>query len=117
MKVGVATMMPLPFLAAMAALTITSQTTDAESIRVTFNEDKVSYQDVLDMFFGFHTPGNPKWTGTQYRSAIFVHTPEQREMAESTVKSWGAMGNFVAVEDASDFYKAEEYHQKYMEKF
>jgi methionine-S-sulfoxide reductase len=90
---------------------------DAETIRVTFNEDKVSYQNVLDMFFGFHTPGNPKWTGTQYRSAIFVHTPEQREMAENTVKSLGALGSFVAVEDASDFYKAEEYHQKYIEKY
>jgi len=69
------------------------------------------------MFFAFHTPANPQWTGTQYRSAIFVHTEEQRIVAEEVVKAWGAMGKYVSVEEASDFYRAEEYHQKYMEKF
>ena len=63
-----------------------------------------------------HTPADPRWAGTQYRSAIFVHTPDQRTMAERAVKARGALGGFVAVEDASDFYKAEEYHQKYIEK-
>lgn len=63
-----------------------------------------------------HTPADPRWAGTQYRSAIFVHTPEQRELAEQAVRSRGALGEFVAVEDASDFYQAEEYHQKYIEK-
>ena len=88
----------------------------AESIRVTFDPSKLSYQDMLDMFFGLHTPSDPRWAGTQYRSAIFVHTPEQRKLAEAAVKARGTIGKFVAIEDASDFYKAEEYHQKYIEK-
>jgi len=68
------------------------------------------------MFFGYHTPENPAWCGSQYRSAIFVFSPEQREWAEVSIKAWGALGRFVAIEDASDFYRAEEYHQKYLEK-
>mmetsp|Transcript_11614 Transcript_11614/g.33460 ORF Transcript_11614/g.33460 Transcript_11614/m.33460 type:complete len:82 (-) Transcript_11614:288-533(-) len=63
-----------------------------------------------------HTPADPRWAGTQYRSAIFVLTPEQRELAEKAVLARGALGKFVAVEDAGDFYRAEEYHQKYIEK-
>ena len=89
---------------------------DAETIRVTFDPSKITYADMLDMFFGFHTPADPKWAGTQYRSAIFVHTPEQRELAELAVQGKGRLGSFVAVEDASDFYRAEEYHQKYLDK-
>mmetsp|Transcript_5695 Transcript_5695/g.7372 ORF Transcript_5695/g.7372 Transcript_5695/m.7372 type:complete len:166 (-) Transcript_5695:2059-2556(-) len=89
----------------------------AESIRITFDCNKVSYENVLDMFFAFHTPANPSWAGTQYRSAIFVYNEEQRLLAEECVKSWGALGKYVSVEDASDFYRAEEYHQKYLEKF
>lgn len=68
------------------------------------------------MFFAFHTPVDSRWTGTQYRSAIFVHTKEQRELAEAVIKQKGAMGKFVPVEDASAFYKAEEYHQRFLDK-
>jgi methionine-S-sulfoxide reductase len=88
----------------------------AESIRVTFDPSQISYQDLLEMFFGFHTPTDPRWAGTQYRSAIFVHTPEQRKLAEAAIQARGTIGRYVAVEDASDFYRAEEYHQKYIEK-
>ena len=77
----------------------------------------LTYDDLLSMFFSFHTPENPAWSGTQYRSAIFYLSEEQRIRAEDCVRSWGALGRFVAVEPASDFYKAEEYHQKYMSKF
>ena len=73
----------------------------------------ISYQELLDLFFEMHTPADPRWSGTQYRSAIFVHTPEQRAWAQDAVAARGALGRFVAVEDASDFYAAEEYHQKY----
>ena len=69
------------------------------------------------MFFAFHTPENPKWCGSQYRSAIFVLSKEQHQAAEQCLNKWGALGKFVAIEKASDFYRAEEYHQKYMEKF
>ena len=68
------------------------------------------------MFFGFHTPADPRWAGTQYRSAIFVHTPEQRKLAEDAVQSQGSIGKYVAIEDASDFYRAEEYHQDFIGK-
>jgi peptide-methionine (S)-S-oxide reductase len=67
------------------------------------------------MFFGFHTPADPRFAGTQYRSAIFVHDAEQREDAERVVERNG-LGRFVSVEDASDFYLAEEYHQNYIDK-
>jgi peptide methionine sulfoxide reductase MsrA len=70
----------------------------------------------LDLFFDMHTPADPRWAGTQYRSAIFVHTPEQRAWAEQAVHARGALGRFVAVEEAGDFYAAEDYHQKYIEK-
>lgn len=68
------------------------------------------------MFFGMHTPADPRWAGTQYRSALFPHTDEQRKLAEAAVQTHGARGKYVAVEKASDFYRAEEYHQKYIEK-
>ena len=89
---------------------------DAESMRVTFDSSKISYADLLDLFFDVHTPADPRWAGTQYRSAIFVYTPEQRQLAQQAVQSRGALGKMVAIEDASDFYRAEEYHQKYLEK-
>lgn len=89
---------------------------DAETIRVTFDPSKVTFADLLNMFFSFHTPADPRWAGTQYRSAIFVFHAEQREIAELAVKGKRTIGGFVAVEDASDFYRAEEYHQKYLDK-
>jgi len=88
----------------------------AESIRIVFDPAVISYGQLLELFFEMHTPADPRWAGTQYRSAIFVHTPEQRILAEQAVRVRGALGRFVAVEDSSDFYAAEEYHQKYLEK-
>jgi peptide-methionine (S)-S-oxide reductase len=88
---------------------------DAEAIRVTFDPKKLAYYDLLKMYFGFHTPSDPRFAGTQYRSAIFVHDAEQREYAELFVLSNG-LGRFVSVEDSSDFYKGEEYHQNYIDK-
>lgn len=68
------------------------------------------------MFFGYHTPADPRFTGTQYRSAIFYLTEEQRELAEAAVQERGALGRFVSIERASDFYRAEDYHQNYLDK-
>ena len=89
----------------------------AEAIRITFDDSKMTYHDILNLFFSFHTPEDPDFSGTQYRSCIFYHTEDQRVEAENVVESWGAFGKHVAVEKAGDFYRAEEYHQKYMEKF
>lgn len=88
----------------------------AESIRVVYNTEKLPYEQVLDYFFEFHYPSDPKYAGTQYRSAIFVHTPEQQLLAEAACKQRGQIGTFIKIEKASDFYRAEEYHQKYVEK-
>jgi peptide methionine sulfoxide reductase MsrA len=68
------------------------------------------------MFKSFHTPSDPRWAGTQYRSAIFYMNEEQKKLAELAVKGMGAMGDYVAVEPASDFYRGEEYHQNYLDK-
>lgn len=68
------------------------------------------------MFFSFHVPADPRWAGTQYRSVIFVADAKQRELAELAVKGQRRIGQYVAVEDVSDFYRAEEYHQKYLDK-
>merc|ERR1712176_544814 len=87
-----------------------------ESIRVTYDKDKWTYQKLLDYYFDIHTPTNSKWSGTQYRSAIFVHTEEQKQLAEQACQNRGKLGKFVSVEMASDFYRAEEYHQKYIQK-
>jgi peptide-methionine (S)-S-oxide reductase len=88
----------------------------AESIRITYNDDKLKYEDLLEMFFDMHTPSDPRWGGTQYRSAIFVYTDEQKALAEIACKKRGSIGDMVKIEYASDFYRGEEYHQKYVEK-
>jgi len=85
----------------------------AESIRIQFDPDKISYEQILDMFFHFHTP--VPWQTTQYRSAIFYHTPEQEKLARETMEGWSSMSKHVTLEPGSDFYRAEEYHQNYME--
>jgi len=68
------------------------------------------------MFFAFHTPTNPRWSGSQYRSAVFCLSQDQRQAAEEMKENWTGLGKFIAIEDSSDFYRAEEYHQKYMER-
>ena len=88
----------------------------AETIRVTFDEAQVSYEDCLEMFFKLHTPSSSAFMGTQYRSAIFYHTPEQEALARAKCATKGRLGECVGVEPASDFYKAEEYHQNYIDK-
>jgi len=85
----------------------------AESIRVVFNPSKWTYEQLCDTFFDSHYPSS---FSTQYRSAIFCFTLEQKQIAEAACKKHGEKGKQVAVEMASDFYRAEEYHQKYIEK-
>jgi peptide-methionine (S)-S-oxide reductase len=94
----------------------------AEVVQVTFDPNVISYSDILDVFFATHDPttlnrqGND--VGTQYRSAIFFHTPEQKQAAEAKIAELTSEGlfprpivtNTVALER---FYKAEDYHQGY----
>ncbi|MBA2689190.1 MAG: peptide-methionine (S)-S-oxide reductase MsrA [Burkholderiales bacterium] len=94
----------------------------AEVIRVTFDPKIVSYKEILEVFFTIHDPtslnrqGND--VGSQYRSIIFYHSPEQKARAEETIKEFTAAklwpGKIVTeVAPAERFYLAEKYHQEY----
>ena len=94
----------------------------AEVVQVTFDPTVVSYREILEIFFSVHDPTTLNRqgadTGTQYRSVIFYHSPEQKATAEqlmrelSDEKIWN---DPIVTELASapEFYKAEEYHQNY----
>jgi peptide-methionine (S)-S-oxide reductase len=88
-----------------------------EAIQITFDPSKLSYEYLVSMFFYFHTPDDSEIVGRQYRSVIFYHTEDQQRIANEIVQSWGSFGKYVAVEKSKPFYRAEEYHQKYMDKF
>jgi peptide-methionine (S)-S-oxide reductase len=94
----------------------------AEAIRVTFDPDTISYDELLDIFFATHDPtqlnrqGND--VGTQYRSAIFPHDAEQEAAARAGIKraqaDW-ANPIVTTIEPLADWYSAEDYHQSYWE--
>lgn len=94
----------------------------AEVVRVTFDPTQIGFRDLLDVFFATHDPttlnrqGND--TGEQYRSVIFYVDEEQRKIAEETIAELTATNEFpepivTALEPASTFYAAEDYHQNY----
>ncbi|OYW39689.1 MAG: peptide-methionine (S)-S-oxide reductase [Hydrogenophilales bacterium 12-61-10] len=96
----------------------------AEVVRVNFDPDVISFRELLDVFFTLHDPnqlnrqGND--VGTQYRSAIFWHTLEQKAEAEAVIAELAAAGQFGApivteLSEATTFYPAEGYHQGYFE--
>jgi peptide-methionine (S)-S-oxide reductase len=97
----------------------------AEVVRIAFDPAVVSFKELLEVFFVIHDPttlnrqGND--SGTQYRSAIFFHTPQQKAEAEEVIsridaaKLWGAP-IVTEVAPASTFYMAERYHQEYYER-
>ena len=96
----------------------------AEVVQVSFDPAVVSYRDLLEIFFTLHDPtqlnrqGND--VGTQYRSAIFWHTPEQKAEAEAVIAELTAAKEFDApivteVTAAETFYPAEDYHQGYFD--
>ena len=94
----------------------------AEAIRVTFDPDVVSYDELLDLFLATHDPtqlnrqGND--VGTQYRSAIFPHSPEQEEAARRAIQRAQADRDapvVTRIEPLGTWYPAEDYHQAYWE--
>jgi peptide-methionine (S)-S-oxide reductase len=104
----------------------TDSTGHAEVVELDFDPAKVSYEQLLDEFFALHDPTTlnrqgPDW-GTQYRSAIFFHSPEQEATALAKIDELNSAGRFepkrivTKVEPAQTFWRAEEYHQKYLEK-
>ena len=103
----------------------TGHTGHAEAIEVTYNPARVSYEDLLAFFFTHHIPttlnrqGND--VGTQYRSAIFYHTPEQQAAAIHALEVLTRANVFrnpivTVVEPVGEFYPAEEHHQQYLKK-
>jgi peptide-methionine (S)-S-oxide reductase len=94
----------------------------AEVVQITYDPDVISYADLLDVFFTIHDPTTKDRqgadVGTQYRSAIFYHTPEQRETAEAVMAELASEGIWddpILTELApfETFYPAEDYHQGY----
>lgn len=103
----------------------TGTTGHAEVVQVTFDPAVVSYDALLDIFWANHDPTTLNRQGpdhgTQYRSAIFVHSDAQRAEAEASKAKWAASGRFrrpivTEIVPAQAFYRAEEYHQQYLAK-
>ena len=106
-------------------LVCTDTTGHAEAVEVTYDPARVSYDDLLDVFWSSHNPTTRNRQGfdigSQYRSAIFVHSPEQEAAARASRDRLGAQGRFrspivTEIEPAREFYEAEDYHQRYLEK-
>ena len=103
----------------------TDKTGHAEVVQLVYNENKVSYNDLLDIFWNVHNPTQINRQGsdigTQYRSVIFYHNENQRKIAEKIKKEWQSSGKFgrpivTEIKKAETFYPAEQYHQQYLEK-
>ena len=100
------------------------KTGHAEAIEVTFNPKKVSYSKLLDVFWKIHNPSTLNRQGldfgTQYRSAIFYHNLKQKELALKSKEKLEKSGKYkrivTEIVEASKFYPAEDYHQRYLEK-
>jgi peptide-methionine (S)-S-oxide reductase len=101
----------------------TDRTGHAEVVEVDFDPDEVSYEQLVERFFELHDPTQLNRqgpdVGTQYRSAIFVHSDEQREVAEAVKER--EQERFkkpiaTVIEPATTFWRAEDYHQRYLEK-
>jgi peptide-methionine (S)-S-oxide reductase len=103
----------------------TDRTGHAEAVEIDFDPSKITYQRLVEEFFALHDPTQlnrqgPDW-GTQYRSAVFYHSPEQEKIAKETIARLTAEKRFskpivTQVVPAETFWRAEEYHQKYLEK-
>ncbi|HEU5335495.1 MAG TPA: peptide-methionine (S)-S-oxide reductase MsrA [Terriglobales bacterium] len=99
------------------------ETGHAEALEITFDPSRISYDQLLDHFWQMHDPTTlnrqgPDF-GTQYRSAIFFHNAEQEKAAQASRQRWQArFSKPIATEivPACTFYRAEEYHQRYLEK-
>lgn len=103
----------------------TDTTGHAEVVQLSYDPAQISYDQLLDVFWRNHNPTTLNRqgpdVGTQYRSVIFFHTPEQQQIAEASKASQQASGRFSSplvtqIVPAQAFYRAEEYHQRYLEK-
>lgn len=103
-------------------LVCTGTTGHAEVVQITFDPNFVTYEDLLNVFFTIHDPTTLNRQGadigTQYRSAIFYHNPEQKEAAEKTIQRFeneNIWENKIVTQVVpfEEFYPAEDYHQEY----
>lgn len=103
----------------------TGRTGHAEVVEVSYDPAKVRYEDLLNVFWTSHDPTTLNRQGpdrgTQYRSAIFYHDESQKAAAAESKDRWNKSGKFSSpivteITPASTFYRAEEYHQRYLEK-
>ncbi len=103
----------------------TNTTGHAETVEVEYDPSRVSYERLLDVFWDNHDPTQLNRqgpdVGAQYRSAVFFHTPEQQAAAIASKEKRSASGKYkrpivTEITPASKFYRAEEYHQQYLEK-
>ncbi len=97
----------------------------AEVVEVTYDPEEISYDELLETFWGKHDPtqlNRQGWdVGDQYRSVVFFHNEEQREAAERSKAELESSGRYrrpvvTVIEPAQTFFRAEEYHQRYLEK-
>lgn len=97
----------------------------AEAVQVEYNPKKVPYEKLLNVFWENHNPTTPNQQGpdigSQYRSVIFYHSEEQEKLARASKASLEKSGKWkkpivTEIVPAQEFYKAEEYHQQYLEK-
>ncbi|HEX8679047.1 MAG TPA: peptide-methionine (S)-S-oxide reductase MsrA [Chthoniobacterales bacterium] len=102
-----------------------NETGHAEVVEVEYDSSQVSYEQLLDTFWANHNPTTLNRqgpdVGTQYRSVIFYYTPEQQAAAEQSKAALDESGRFprpivTQIEPAPKFYRAEDYHQRYLEK-
>ena len=103
----------------------TGTTGHAEVVQLQFDPQRVSFESLLDLFFDMHNPTTLNRQGpdigSQYRSVIFFHTPEQEKAAIKAIEAVDQSGRWpqpvvTQVEAAIPFWRAEEYHQRYLEK-
>ena len=106
-------------------LVCTGETGHAETVQITFDPDQVTYQELLDIFWRNIDPTTEDAQfadqGTQYRTAIFYHSEEQKKLAQASKDKLAASGKFKSpivteIVPAAVFYRAEEYHQDYFKK-
>ncbi len=101
----------------------TGVTGHAEAVEVTYDESQVSYEKLLEVFWANHNPTTPNQQGpdrgSQYRSAIFCHDESQQVSARASMEDAQSKWPSIIVTEISparEFYRAEEYHQRYFEK-
>ena len=101
------------------------RTGHAEAVEVEYDPSRVAYEDLLRVFWENHDPTTPNRqgpdVGTQYRSAIFFHTPEQEAAARASKEELDRSGKYrrpivTEITPAPAFWHAEDYHQQYLEK-